>query len=75
MASINPPALKSDRIFPHLREIRRWFHQHPELAFKEERTAEYIAQELSRLGISNEYTGRGGGVIGSLVVDLGRGLR
>ncbi len=62
-------ALKSDRVFPHMREMRRWLHQHPELAFEEVRTAEYICEELSRLGISHKYTGKGGSVIGDLVVD------
>ncbi len=62
-------SLKSDRVFPHMREMRRWLHQHPELAFEEVRTAEYICEELSRLGISHKYTGKGGSVIGDLVVD------
>ena len=68
MESERPLTLKSDRIFSHLREMRRWLHRHPELAFEEVRTAEYIADELSRLGISNKYTGKGGSVIGDLVV-------
>lgn len=69
MSSKNPVALKSDRVFPHMREMRRWLHQHPELAFEEVRTAEYICEELSRLGISHKYTGKGGSVIGDLVAE------
>lgn len=34
-------------------EIRRWFHQHPELAFKEQKTSDYIVSFLKCLGITN----------------------
>ncbi len=38
-------------IEPHLIEIRRDLHAHPELAFEEVRTAGIVAAELSRLGV------------------------
>ena len=36
-----------------LRNQRRWFHQHPELAFKEKLTSGYIASYLKSIGVSN----------------------
>ena len=47
-------------------ELRRSFHEHPEIAFEEVRTAEMITEELDRLGIDCEYGGQGGAVIGRL---------
>jgi len=38
-------------LFEYSREIRRDLHQHPELGFKEYRTAEIIAQQLANLGV------------------------
>jgi len=39
---------------PHLIEIRRDIHAHPEIGFDVERTAGVVAQELSRLGIEHK---------------------
>jgi hippurate hydrolase len=47
-------------------ELRRWFHQHPELSFQEADTAERIIAELKRLDISYDYAGVGHSVIGSI---------
>ena len=48
--------------------LRRDIHRHPELAFRETRTAEIVARELTRMGISFR-TGVGGtGVVGTLRV-------
>lgn len=47
-------------------ELRRTFHEYPELAFEEVQTAGVIKQELGRLGIDCEYSGKGGAVIGRL---------
>lgn len=43
--------------------LRRWFHQHPELAFQEANTAKRIVSELKRLGIGSDYAGVGHAVI------------
>lgn len=48
----------------HLRELRRWFHQYPELSFIEVETAKKIITELEQLGIRYEYKGVGHAVIG-----------
>src|SRR5271166_5748655 len=51
-------------IEPHLIEIRRDIHAHPELGFEEVRTSGIVAAELKRLGIPHQ-TGVGRtGVVG-----------
>ena len=53
-------------LFEYTRGLRRDFHQHPELGFKELRTANIIAKELSSLGMEVK-TGIGvTGVVGLL---------
>ncbi len=53
-------------IEPHLIEVRRDLHAHPELAFEEVRTAGVVAAELARLGIPHQ-TGVGRtGVVGTI---------
>ena len=37
--------------FDYTRSMRRDFHRHPELGFKEYRTAEIVARELNSLGL------------------------
>ncbi len=53
-------------IYPHLVELRRSFHRHPELAFEEAHTAGLIIEELERLAIDYSYPGKGGAVVGRL---------
>ncbi|MFT8707796.1 MAG: amidohydrolase [Sporolactobacillus sp.] len=38
-----------DAYYPETVRLRRHFHQHPELSFHEEETAEYIAAQLARI--------------------------
>jgi amidohydrolase len=38
-------------LFEYTRDLRRDFHQHPELGFQEVRTAGIVAQELGQLGL------------------------
>src|SRR4030043_1387252 len=38
-------------LFEYTRELRRDFHRHPELGFKEIRTANIVAKELTNLGM------------------------
>ena len=43
-----------DQLQPSLVDWRRRFHQYPELAFKEEMTAEFVSQSLTKLGIDHQ---------------------
>lgn len=60
-----PYGLDED-LFARLVALRRWFHQHPELAFEEADTAQRIIAELERLDISYDYAGVGHAVIGHI---------
>jgi len=53
-------------LFSRLVMLRRWFHQHPELAFEEADTAQKIIAELERLDIACDYEGVGHAVIGRI---------
>lgn len=44
-------------------ELRRWFHRHPELSFREVETARHIMAELDALGVPYDYSGEGHAVI------------
>jgi len=55
-----------DVLFSRLVMLRRWFHQHPELAFEEADTAQRIIAELARLDIEYDYAGVGHAVIGRI---------
>ena len=55
-----------DNLFSRLVMLRRWFHQHPELAFEEADTAQKIISELERLNIAYDYAGVGHAVIGQI---------
>lgn len=61
--------VKSERVFERMVELRRAIHRYPELAYKEEKTAQTIMEELDRLGIPYDYGGVGGGVVARLEVD------
>lgn len=52
-----------ERLHNRLVALRRWFHQHPELAFEEAETAKRIIAELKELGIRYDYAGVGHAVI------------
>ncbi|MBE9548224.1 MAG: amidohydrolase [Proteobacteria bacterium] len=56
----------TDKLFSHLVMLRRWFHQHPELAFDEANTAQRIITELEHLDIAYDYAGVGHAVIGRI---------
>jgi len=57
---------RSEAVFPRMVELRRAIHRRPELAFEEVETAKVIMGELERLGITYEYGGKGGAVIGRI---------
>ncbi len=70
------------KIQPYLQEIRREFHKHPEISNEEKKTAEIIAEELRKMGISDikenvnghgiiaEIHGAGDGKIVALRADM-----
>jgi amidohydrolase len=47
-------------------EIRRYLHQHPEVSFKEYKTAQYIADYYHRLGIEVESGVGGNGLVAAI---------
>ena len=55
-----------ESLFARLVTLRRWFHQHPELSFREAETAERIIAELRRLCIPYDYAGVGHAVIANI---------
>lgn len=58
-----------DTLYPEIVEVRRYLHQHPELSFKEYKTAQYIADFYHNLGIPYERNVGGNGVIATLKGD------
>jgi hippurate hydrolase len=60
----------SDSEFPdapfinYIRNLRHWFHSHPELSYEEAETAAHIIAELEALQIPYKYGGVGHAVIG-----------
>lgn len=55
-----------DNLYPEMVEIRRYLHQHPELSFKEHKTAQYIADFYDNLDIPYKKDIGGNGVIATL---------
>lgn len=55
-----------DHNFEEIREWRRYLHQHPELSFKEEKTARYIKEKLLQFGLEVKDHIGGNGLIGVL---------
>ncbi|HQY29682.1 MAG TPA: amidohydrolase [Thermomicrobiales bacterium] len=63
-----------DEMLPGVVADRRWLHQHPELGYQEHKTAAFIAERLTALGVEDIRTGVGGtGVIGLIHGGLGAG--
>ena len=58
--------IETDKIFDKLVEIRRGFHENPELASKEKQTQETIKQYLLDLGLQVETNIYGYGIVGIL---------
>ncbi len=56
------------RFYPDIVTYRRHLHQHPELSFQEEKTAQYIAQLLREWGVEHRT-----GVAGTGIVAIIRG--
>jgi amidohydrolase len=63
---INLITTKAAAIYPKLVEIRRHFHQYPELSFKEEKTSQKIQEILTALNIKFTAGWCKHGIIGTL---------
>ena len=50
----------SKKLFPELVAIRRHLHQNPELSFEEFKTADFIEQELLKIGIQSKRVSKTG---------------
>lgn len=59
----------SDDLFEWMKEIRRSLHQWPELAYKEEKTAEMVAKCLKKLGIKYQTGIAETGIVGKLITN------
>ena len=57
---------KAQELFPYTQAMRRDFHVHPELGFKEIRTGGIVAKELEALGIEETKGVGETGVVGFL---------
>ncbi|WP_308216612.1 M20 family metallopeptidase [Pseudalkalibacillus decolorationis] len=57
---------KLDAVYDEMVEIRRYLHQYPELSFKEEKTAAYIAEYHTKLGHEVRTNVGGNGVLAYL---------
>jgi amidohydrolase len=60
------PDSLADRIAPTLTEWRHHLHQYPELSLKEEKTAAFVCEKLTELGIPFEAGIGGHGVVATL---------
>ena len=75
MQSIDKDTVKkmAQEIYPDLIKFRRWLHQHPELSFQENNTANYIAQVLKDHNIPFREGIAGTGIIATIEGESGSG--
>lgn len=59
-----------NEVFDYIVNLRRWFHQHPELSCEEVETSKKIQDELTLLGIPFIVTTPSLGVIGTITGDI-----
>ena len=64
---INQLFKELDKHYKDMIEIRRYLHQHPELSFKEYKTAEYIADFYRNLGVQVRTNVGGNGVVAKII--------
>jgi len=55
-----------DEAEPYIIEMRRWFHAHPEVSFKEKKTSERIKEELTSMGITFQELGPNYGIMATI---------
>lgn len=57
---------KAKEIHQELIDIRRHLHSHPELSWKEEKTAIFIAEQLDKIGVSYTKGWAGNGIVATI---------
>ncbi len=55
---------KSAQLHDQLVDIRRYLHQHPELSYQEEKTANYLSKLLTSWGVDHQTGIAGHGIVG-----------
>lgn len=61
-----PELTISGELYDWMRTIRRYLHRHPEFSFKEDKSARYIQDRLSELGIAYKAGIAGTGIVATL---------
>ncbi len=66
MSRSTPTSLLDEKARAHLVALRRDLHRHPELSWRETRTAQKVAEELDRLGIAYRRPVAGTGIVAEI---------
>ncbi len=69
MILLDDLAISADAALDDLIEIRRHLHANPELSFYEEKTAAFVSEKLTELGISHKSGIGGHGIVADIVGD------
>ncbi|MEM9722297.1 MAG: M20 family metallopeptidase [Bacteroidota bacterium] len=64
---------QAQELFPEVLGHRRHLHMHPELSFKEEQTAAYVASQLQEMGIPYQKGIGGHGIVAHIEGEQGKG--
>jgi hippurate hydrolase len=68
------PIARDTALHQLMQTWRRQIHQHPELAYEEFKTSQFVAEQLTQLGLT-VHTGLGGtGIVGVLQGTQGEGV-
>lgn len=63
MVSVNDIKILAKQWAPFSQQIREHLHQHPELSFEEQKTAEFVCSKLDEIGVAYEKNVAGNGIV------------